>query len=284
MVTYTNELDLVDYEISIRGFYIEHSIQSLYVVGYHDNILQFTYSDINSLSTHFSFDGEYYIGEGNWAGITFSANGDKTFIVNNSNHSVRQYTLSTPWDILSIDENTKLDFNLSSYNTEVIFGGNVYQTPIIEPMDLAFNPTGTKMFLATGGWGSNNPNNQHVYLNRVYEFSLAQAWDLSSVTFNDKNIDLDKLVFASGNITQFVVPTGIESAVDLELLYLVGNFDREVLKFDVPSWDLDQASLHSDVINGPFDITFENLHPRGLRIVDRKLFTSSGSKIYEIIA
>ena len=148
-------------------------------------------------------------------GIEFSTDGTKMFTSDKSTGHIYQFNLSTPWDVT----NNQYD---SSVNAGTIFG--VPSVGGYKNRDISFSEDGTKLFLLGSdktvhqislgtAWDlssyqtpdvekdlsstltdlyansiSFSPNGKKMFINgygrKIYEFSIATAWDLSStVTF-----------------------------------------------------------------------------------------------------
>jgi len=124
-------------------------------------------------------------------GVVIGAAGTAMYVVGNSSNTVFQYTLTTPYSIA---------------------GGNVTYTskrlvlssaPLSEtsPQDLTFNSTGTVL------WVLGNTND------RIYEFRLGTAWDISTAVFYDD-------VYIGFNET---IPLGLHVIPEQNVAYVCGS-------------------------------------------------------------
>lgn len=147
--------------------------------------------------------------------VRFSSDGTKMYVIGTTNDSIYQYSLSTPWDVsstvtlvntlvLSAHDGTPYTFHFSpdgtylfvlcstnklvkrftlitAWNLASISGGlatptadaGTYNTTVPESgnmIGMFFKPDGSKMWLH----GDTN--------NRLYQYTLGTAWDLSTVT------------------------------------------------------------------------------------------------------
>ena len=91
-------------------------------------------------------------------GLFFKPDGTKMFITNLDAVGVEEFDLSTAWDITSATYSSN-KFSVSSQDSS--------------PRGLWFKPEGDKMYV--GG----------ITNDRIYEYDLSTAWDVTSATFND---------------------------------------------------------------------------------------------------
>jgi len=94
--------------------------------------------------------------------LFFKPDGSEMYILGRTNDSVRQFTLSTPWDISTLSLTNTLSIS-SQDNT---------------PQSIKFKPDGTKMYIL----GNTS--------RKLYEYTLSTAWDISSASYNDVSFDL----------------------------------------------------------------------------------------------
>jgi hypothetical protein len=83
-------------------------------------------------------------------GVTFKPDGTRAYICGNSSDKVFQYNLSTAWDL-----------STGSYSTS-------FNTPTVNPRDLALNNDGTKIYTIDG--------------TQVFQATLSTAYDLSTAS------------------------------------------------------------------------------------------------------
>ena len=107
----------------------------MYMVGYsNDSVFQYTLSTPFDLSTA-SYDNVSFSVAGQDAaplGIAFNTTGSKMYMVGDSNDSVFQYTLSTPFDLSTASYNS-VSFSVAGQDTQ--------------PVSIAFNNDGSKMYM-----------------------------------------------------------------------------------------------------------------------------------------
>ncbi len=90
-------------------------------------------------------------------GMSFSEDGTKLYVVNHSNDTIYQYTLSTAWDVSTCSYANKSK-SIASQD--------------IDSYGLTFKSDGTKMYIT----GDSN--------DRVFQYSLSTAWDVSTASYD----------------------------------------------------------------------------------------------------
>jgi len=98
-------------------------------------------------------------------GIYLSPNGLRMYIYGENNDRVYQYALSSAWDITSA----------SSVNSVLVSSQSTYGS------GLYFKPDGTKMYISDQG------------TERVYQYSLSTAWDITTTTYDSVNVSFFSL-------------------------------------------------------------------------------------------
>jgi len=133
-------------------------------------------------------------------GLAFSTDGTKMFITGNTGDTIEEYTLSTGFDVSSASHTDSMD--VSSYD--------------INTRGVTFNDDGTRMFYS----GSAN--------DKIHDFSLSTAWDLSTVSYNSA-------------ISPPSFDNGAEAIVfssDGSKLFVSGNNDNTIDEYTLTSgWD-----------------------------------------------
>ena len=140
------------------------------------------------------------------AGLAFSANGEKMFVVGDSGNNVNEYTLSTPFDVSTasfVDS-----FSVASQETS--------------PQGLAFSANGEKMFVV-GGFG-----------NDVNEYTLSTPFDVSSASFVD----------SFSVRSQETSPRGLAFSADGAKMFVVGTSGDDVNEYTLATpFDVSTASF-----------------------------------------
>jgi len=223
------------------GMYISADESKLYVVGnLISKVTEFDISYIPStgiIGQAWDVSGSVFYGlfnvrtqEANPRGLFFQENGKKMYIVGGgSDDNIIEYDLSIAWDV-----STSIFIQVLSLNPE---------DPI--PEDIFFRSDGLKLYMI----GDVN--------NRVYEYDLSTAWDISTLVFN-RFIS----VVAEDN-----APKGLFFRSDGTNMYIVGKTGDNVYQYDLTiAWDVSTASA-----NGVFSVIAE---PQAIS------FKSDGSKMF----
>ena len=160
---FNNTFSIAGQELFANDLAFSSDGTKMYMVGSGtDVIYQYTLTVAWDLTTasyaskSFSFTAQ----ETTCTAIAFSSDGTKVYIIGQTNDTVYQYTLGTAWDIstatyLSVSYNIGLGLSLEA-----------------QPTGLAFNDTGTKMYVVGTAY------------NFVTEYNLSTAWNVSSSTYN----------------------------------------------------------------------------------------------------
>ncbi len=143
--------------------------------------------------------------------IYVRADGLKMYMVGEATDNVRQYTLSTAWDV------STASFDSVSFNVNAQAGS---------PRGLDFRSDGLKMYIV----GGTNDT--------IYQYTLSTAWDVSTASYDSVSLSISgqttsgrQLRFKSDGLRFFLVGTGSEDAV---FQYSLGTL-----------WDLSTASYDS---------------------------------------
>ena len=229
-------------------------------------------------STVFSISGQ----ETAPTGLFFRADGLKMYVVGQTNDTVFQYALTSPWSVATASYES-ISFSvaaqeltpsgiffkpdgLSMYITGIISDG-VYQYTLstawnvstatflqtfsisaqdTSPQEVSFTNDGTRMFLL-GDAG-----------NDVNVYNLTTPWDISTATF----------VNSFSVASQEVTPTGLYIKPDGTKMYVVGTTNDTVYQYTVPSVEIQltgttaingSATVAQDLtVNGDFNTSGSN--------------------------
>lgn len=161
-----------------NAIYVKPDGTSLYFVGsVGDKVYQYTLTvawDVSSL---------YYVGtspsiaaqEATSTGLFFSSDGINMYIVGSGSDAVRQYTLSTAWNVSTAVYSSK---SVSVVAREA------------NSSTVSFSSDGTKMYIA--GISSTS----------VHQYALSTAWDVSTATYDSKTFNFNT-VSSQVNEVQF---------------------------------------------------------------------------------
>ena len=140
-------------------------------------------------------------------GVFFKPDGTKFYISDKSSNVIRQYSLTSAWDITTASEGTSK--SISSQTTDV--------------QEVFFKSDGTKMFIL----GLNN--------NTVFEFDLSTAWDSSSASYNSVSFDVSSQETSARGLC--FDPTGTK-------MYVSGQSSDAINQYGLSSaWDVSSASF-----------------------------------------
>jgi len=115
-------------------------------------------------------------------GLTFSSDGTRVYVIGHKRDRVFQYLLDTPWDISSITSGLNGELHIVTAGTD--------SSNVSDPRDIKFNTDGTKLFVLDR------------VVARVYEWSLATAWDVTTGSYTDGNFfDVDDIDSKSNSFT-----------------------------------------------------------------------------------
>ncbi len=228
--------------ISLETFFINSSGTRLYVLDFAGNhsVYQYTLSQAWNISTATYDNANISLTNQDTSptGIFFNSTGTKMFITGQGNARIYQYTLSQAWNISSAT------WDGPSSNLSVTTQDSI-------SVNLFFNSTGTKMYI-TG------------HFNNVYQYTLSQAWNISSATWDGPSSNLS---YAA----QDALVNGLFFNSSGTKLYLVGNFHHQVHQYTLSqAWNISTATY--DNIN--FSPTAQTSNPTGI------FFNSTMDKMY----
>ncbi|SNS93446.1 Por secretion system C-terminal sorting domain-containing protein [Ekhidna lutea] len=172
--------------------------------------------------------------EGSAHGITFNNDGTKVYIVGTSNDQVFQYSLSTAYDVTT----ATLDGSSTSLNAQDD-----------SPLALAFNDTGSRLFIAGGVSES------------ILEYTLSTPYDVTS-GFSYSNNSLD--VSAQG------YPNGLAFSTDGMKLFTTSASTDQVSQFSLTSaYNISSGAT----LDGSYSVLDQENTPNGIA------FSESGTKM-----
>ena len=169
-------------------------------------------------------------------GVTFGNSGSKMYVVGSTGDAVYQYSLSTPYSLVS---------GVTYDNISLILGTNplVLET---SPTDISFDYTGTVL------WVIGQAND------RIYEFRLGTAWDISTAVFYDD-------VYVGFNE---ITVTGLHVIPEQNVAYIVGSNSDTVFQYSTNTPAIEIASsgissVSSIVLNNETRVK-DKLYVKGL--------------------
>ena len=169
-------------------------------------------------------------------GFEFSNDGTKLYVMDYAdNDSLEQHSLSTAYD-LSTASYDSVDYNFYSQDTL--------------PFAFTFKPDGTKLYMA----GTSTDT--------AYQYSLSTAWDISTVSYDNKSFYLG---------TQDASPYDIKFKPDGTKMYFLGASGDRVYQYSLSTaWDISTASY--DSVN--FYFGTQDLNPNGFN------FSPDGTRLF----
>jgi len=200
-------------ETNQRGITFKSDGTEMYVVGLvNDTVYQYTLSTAWDISTASYSSKSFSVASQDTSptSIQFKSDGTKMFMVGQQTSNVRQYSLSSAWDV------STASYDSVSFSVATQVGGSNVNF-------LFFSADGTKMY--AGG----NTNQT------IFQYSLSSAWDLSTASYASKSFSV---------ASQEGDPRGIFFKSDGSVLFVVGINDDEVLQYSLStSWDVSTASF-----------------------------------------
>ena len=191
-----------------RGLYIRDDGLKFWTCDKNtDEIYQYSMSTAWDISTASYDNVSLFVGSGSPLGITqltptgiyFKYDGSVLYLIGDSPDSIRQFDLSTPWDITT-----------ASYSG-TITGRLDVNPPDAVPQDIHINSSGTLVY-----WVGSN-------LNNIYIYELSTPWDITTGT------ELSRISLGTGTATLIYV------SPDEQNLYVVKSTTDILYRFNRPS-------------------------------------------------
>ena len=282
-----NFLALLDVDLQAVAFKTDGTKMFLVNDGPANDIREYNLSTAWDISTAtFNQSKDVGVQEAAPKAVTFKSDGTKMYVVGTDSDAVKEYTLSTAWDVSTASYSQ--DFDVSAKETA--------------PKGLFFRndggaDDGKQMYVIGGSSDS------------VHEYDLSTAWDVSTASFsqsfsvNSEDNNPEDLFFKSDGSTMYVVgeqsddlyeyalstnwdistasytrsrgigsakknPKGLFFKSDGSRLFTVSAFFDAVFQFDLSTnWDISTVSYTaptSDVFSvasqdsNPFDVAFKD--------------------------
>ena len=220
-------------EINPRGITFNNDGTKMFIVGQTgDDVNEYTLSTGFDLSSTVTFVDSFNVNsqELKPLSVKFNADGTKMFIVGNT--KVHEYALTTGFDV-----------STASFTQTLVTSTLINET---SNFGLDFKPDGTKMYI-TG-----------AQKDKIYEFNLSTAFDISTATFNqDFHVGNKGDSWASGDWEPF----GIEFSTDGIRLFIVGTGGNEVNLYKLSTaWDVSSATFVERYVIGPGTTNPSGIH------------------------
>jgi sugar lactone lactonase YvrE len=140
-----------------RSSFFKPDGMKVYVGGWGASLAQYDLTSPYDLSTISSFEFKKSTGITYNQGLWFKPDGTKFYVVDNSSDSIREWTLSTAWELSSVASTVTNSLSVLSTTTSSI--------------GLVFKPDGTEFYLAAAQGG-------------IHTFTMTTAWDISTASFS----------------------------------------------------------------------------------------------------
>ena len=178
-------------------------------------------------------------------GVCFSRDGSVMLVSGDTNNSIFQYALTTPWDLATASYTGK-SLDISAQDGK--------------PRGVCFSSNG--LFIYVAGYVND----------KVYQYNLMTAWDLTLASYSNKICWVGALDTA----------TGITFSLDGLRLFIVGHFNHTLYQYNLTTqWDLATASYSGK----SFPMTSQDGIPCGICINpnDLSLYVvgRTNNKIYQ---
>jgi sugar lactone lactonase YvrE len=231
-------------ETNASGISFKDDGTKMYIVGTtSDNISEYDLSSAWDISTA-SYLQNYALtlfptnSQGNVTGLYFKPDGTRIFCTNFSNDRNYSWSFSTPWDVSTGAQDIPTSNYFSPYSQDTGTTG-VY-----------ISPDGLNMYVV----GVTN--------DKVYQYSLASAWNISGATYvRDFSVS-----------AQETAPTDVFFKSDGTKMYVLGDTGNDVNEYALSvAWDISTATYTT-----VFSVAGQDTSPQGM------YFKSDGSTMYVV--
>ncbi len=210
----------------------------MFVVGYDtEKIYEYALTTPFDLSSSSYANRSFPVGsqDNSPKGVAFNPDGTKMFVIGGEYEEIHEYALTTPFDVSS-----------SSYTKRSFPVGSEDNTP----RDVAFNPAGTKMFVA--GYASET----------IIEYTLSTAFNVSTASYTD-TFDVS---------SQDTEPEGVAFNPDGTKMFVVGDQRDRVYEYTLTTpFDLSNVSYAHH-----FSVGTDDNFPTGVA------FNPAGTKMFVV--
>ena len=184
-------------------------------------------------------------------GVAFGDSGSKMYVVGSTGDAVYQYSLSTPYSLAS---------GVTYDNISLVIGTNPLVLETL-PSDISFNSTGNVLWIV----GSTQ--------DRIYQFRLETAWDISTAVFYDD-------VYVGFNE---LLVTGLQVIPEQNVAYIVGSTSDIVYQYSTNTPAIEIASsgissVSSIVLNNETRVK-DKLYVKGLAHFDTNIVTQGNIQV-----
>ena len=244
--TPTSTFSTSSQETDPQGLAFKSDGSKMFVVGTANNtVYQYTTPAASSWTdpdlTNASYDSVSFSASTqvtNSRGLSFKSDGTKVYVVGSATNIIYAYDLSTAWDV-----------STAAYNSE---NGSV-NSQDTNTNGLVFKPDGTKLYII----GDTNDT--------VYQYSLSTAWNVSTLSYDNKSISV---------ASQDTIPTDITFKSDGTSFYITGKGNDDIYQYDMTTaYDISTASYS----NKSFNLISTNALGIFMNPNDDQIYYSDGS-------
>ncbi|MCD6347036.1 MAG: hypothetical protein J7L96_06430, partial [Bacteroidales bacterium] len=231
----SQEYSINSQETTVRALAVKPDGSRFYVTGDdNDQISEYNMSTDYNLSTS-TYSRSFSISsqDGAHRGMYFRADGHWLCTVGSSYDKTFSYTLSTAWDVSTMSHSNDLSVSTQETSPDAIF----------------FSTNGRKMYIL----GSNG--------NKVFQYSLSTAWDLSTGSYASISFDYS---------SQVAMASGLFICNDGTKLFILDNTTDEIYQYSLSTpWNVSTASY-----DNVSSVTLSSSSPEDLA------FVQDGDDIY----
>ncbi|WP_420318203.1 cadherin domain-containing protein [Ekhidna sp.] len=191
----------------------------MYIMEFNnDEVYQYSLTTPFDITAGISSDGAPFdvtTEESSPFGIAFNANGTKMFIVGSGSNQVNQYTLSSPYETTS----------------GVTFDGTPFDVSAetVAPVDISFNPTGTKMFVVG------------QIFQEINQYSLLSPFDVTSGGSFDGTYSVS---------IEDQTPRGVSFNFEGTKMFIVGAGGDQVYQYNLGAVTFNEVSANDGSVQG----------------------------------
>ena len=225
--TFVDAFSLVGQENDVTGFSFNDDGSKMFVVGGSgDDVNEYTLAqayDVSTASFVDSFDISGFVTAAE--AITFNAQGDKMYVVEELGNQVIEFVLTT-------------DFDVSEAIAPPLNVLDLAPDGVTRPTGIAFNNDGSKMFIADRGTSD------------IFEYGLGAVYDTSTAVFI-QGFDVG---------VQDSNPTGVTFNINGSKMFVVGVDNNNVYEYALTAgFDVSTASFTDS-----FDVQSQDTEPRSV--------------------
>ena len=196
--------------------------------------------DVSKAAVNTSVNFSVAAQESQPVGLTFSPSGRKMYMIGQNNDRIYQYNLTTAFNTSTASYSSK---SISIANTTTSGPGDT------APTDVKFHPEGHTMYIVG------------TVSDRVYQYTLSTAWDVSTATYASKTVLVS---------SQDTAPQSLEFGDNGSKMYMLGSTNDRIYQYTLSTpWDVSTASYASKFLS----VSSQETSPLGMA------FSFDGTKV-----